>query len=395
VLEGTTIVVFADDWGIHPSSAQHLFRRFLGRNRLIWINTVGLRLPRPTVWDLRKTLRKVGQWSGLTSMSVRSLHASGAKAPGGVEQPEIHDLPLVPLPLGRFARRLNASILKRAVPALIGSPNPHRPVFIVSTLPLTADLTGTVPGALFVYYIVDDYASWPGLSSELVRSMDDLQARRSDLVVAASLALAERHADRSRQPVQYLPHGVDTGHFASARQVRMQRRKRGERPTADALFFGAIDERIDLHLLAEVVAARPDLRFLLVGPAGKMGRSLARARNVRHCGPVAYEELPELLGRCEVAVLPYVRDRFGMTLSPLKAREALAAGLPVVASDVPELRMLGRGVCLGNSVGELAEGLDRALEGEIEVPGPEEFSNDSWEARAERLTGMLLGRDAA
>ena len=41
----TSFIVFADDWGRHPSSCQHLFRRLIPRHRTYWVNTIGLRRP--------------------------------------------------------------------------------------------------------------------------------------------------------------------------------------------------------------------------------------------------------------------------------------------------------------------------------------------------------------
>src|SRR5262249_32371865 len=243
VLEGAVILVFADDWGVHPSSSQHLFKRLLATNRVIWFNTVGLRWPRLNLYDFRKLQRKVCHWIG-GNQSVVDCDS----------RPEIHDIPLLPLSLGRPARNLNAWILRRAMrrcltdrdskPLLDRSGSqPGVPVFIVSTLPLTADLVGKVPGATFIYYLVDDYASWPGLTGKLVRQMDREQARAADRVVAASRALAGLHQEVADR-IDYLPHGVDVDHFAIGRQVRAQRKQDGTKPIADVIFFGAVDERI-------------------------------------------------------------------------------------------------------------------------------------------------------
>jgi glycosyltransferase involved in cell wall biosynthesis len=375
VLDGETLVVFADDWGVHPSSAQHLLRRFLGRNRVVWVNTVGQRLPRPGLRDARKLLRKLGSWSGIRSRTSPRAATNG-------QMPEVRDLPLAPLPLGRPARWCNARWLRHKVRAWLDVPGAAKP-FILTTLPLTADLIGAVPGATFVYYLVDDYASWPGLGGRLVRRMDEAQARGADLIVAASQALAALHQERAPGRVVYLPHGVDVTHFGQARS------RRGERPLADAIFFGALDERIDLELLRAVMAARPAVSFLLVGPGFAARPHLAGAANVTLQDAVPYEQLPALLAQGRVALLPYVRGPFGERLSPLKAREALAAGLPVVATDIPELRTLSRSVYLGRSVDEITAALDRALAAPADVPTLEDLAADSWEERAERLSQWL------
>jgi glycosyltransferase involved in cell wall biosynthesis len=383
VLEHATIAVFADDWGAHPSSAQHLFRRFLGRNRVVWFNTVGQRLPRPTLADAKKALRKISYWTGLARPPVEAVPA--ATEP----RPEVADLPLVPLPLGAVARAANARLLARAVQARLAGGASDK--YIVSTLPLTADLAGAVPDATFVYYVVDDYASWPGIGGPLLRRMDAHQARGADLVVAASQALVEAQRRHARRSIAYLPHGVDVDHFAVARRARDERRARGEAPAAHVVFFGAIDERIDQRLLLAVAAARPGLRFLIVGPSAALGPALRRAPNVALRDAVPYADLPRVLAACEATILPYVGGPLGERLSPLKAREALAAGLPVVATAVPELRSLGRGVLIGETVEELCAAVDRALAGDEPPPSLDDLARDSWDARAERLSDLLAG----
>lgn len=380
MLEGETLLVFADDWGVHPSSTQHLLRRFLPNNNVIWVNTVGQRVPRWSWRDARKLYLKLRHWS------------SGAFSPAE-PTPRIHELVLAPLPLGRAARWLNARILRRAARSWLAGA--AKPPFILSTLPLTADLPGAVPEATYVYYVVDDYASWPGLGGRLASAMDEQQARAADLIVAASRSLADLQQSRARGKVSYLPHGVDVAHFAQAREIRSARRAEGKSVDADVIFFGALDERIDRGLLGAIMRARPALQFLLAGPGLGRPCSDLDARNVVRREAVAYSDLPLLLGGCTVALLPYVGGPFGERLSPLKVREALAAGLPVVATDVPELRSLPSGVYLGRTLEDVLAALDRALRAPDDLPALEELAADSWDARAEQLSELLLAARTA
>src|SRR5262249_48378844 len=154
-------------------------------NRVVWVNTVGLRLPHWGRRDLRKLLRKVRHWIGPKRAAGAIAAGSGPAADAAVA-PEVRDLLLVPLPFGRPGRWLTSVILYRAARAWLRDASGKS--FIISTLPLTADLVGAVPGATFVSYLVDDYGSWPGLGGRLVRQMDMEQARGADLIVAASQA---------------------------------------------------------------------------------------------------------------------------------------------------------------------------------------------------------------
>src|SRR4051794_39255387 len=64
------LLIFADDWGRHPSSCQHLARHLLSRHRIAWVNTIGTRTPRFDWATLRRGLEKVGQWTRSATTSA-------------------------------------------------------------------------------------------------------------------------------------------------------------------------------------------------------------------------------------------------------------------------------------------------------------------------------------
>jgi len=58
-LRGRQFVVFGPDWGRHPSTSQHLFSELLDSNSVVWVETVGLRLPKLNLRDLRRSWQKI------------------------------------------------------------------------------------------------------------------------------------------------------------------------------------------------------------------------------------------------------------------------------------------------------------------------------------------------
>ena len=119
---------------------------------------------------------------------------------------------------------------------------------------------------------------------------------RADIVFAGGLSLYE--AKRHRHPnVHAFPSSIDVGHFSGAR------RRRSERAMAPSAtrplhlgYFGVIDERIDLHLLASVADLRPDWHFSMVGPLAKIDPAALPLRpNIERAGPRCYADLPTVL----------------------------------------------------------------------------------------------------
>ena len=82
----------------------------------------------------------------------------------------------------------------------------------------------------------------------------------------------------------------------------------------------------------------PDLNFVFVGPVMANVRALAARPNVRMVGAVPHAEVARYMAHFDVGVLPYVLNRYTAAIMPAKLKEYLAAGLPIVATPLPEIR---------------------------------------------------------
>jgi UDP-galactopyranose mutase len=99
-------------------------------------------------------------------------------------------------------------------------------------------------------------------------------------------------------------------------------------------FFGVLDERLDIDLLADVADLRPDWHLVLIGPTVKIDPAdLPRRPNIYYLGAKAYAELPTYLAGWDVALIPFARNASTRYISPTKTPEYLAAALPVVHLD--------------------------------------------------------------
>src|ERR1700722_8796753 len=201
-LTGLPLLVFADDWGRHPSSCQHLIRRLLDRHPTLWVNTIGTRKPRLDLDTLRRGLEKLRHWTRRPSHKAATLPANLR-----VLNPRMW-----PSFDSRLARELNCRLL---VPALgTAARELGDPPVAITTIPLVADLVGKLPVRRWVYYCVDDFSTWPGLDGDTLRCMEEELVRRVDVAIAVSETLQERLAGMGR-PAHLLTHGVDTAFWAT------------------------------------------------------------------------------------------------------------------------------------------------------------------------------------
>ena len=151
-------------------------------------------------------------------------------------------------------------------------------------------------------------------------------------------------------------------------------------------YFGLIAEDwVDVPLLIHVARSFPNGSLVLLGKSTMDLRALEQEPNIHVLGRKPYSTLPNFSKGFDVAVIPFPISEVTLNANPLKAREYLAAGLPVVSTAIPEVEILGE--CLiGRTPDEFVEKLKEALIS----PGPEParsaaMSSESWAARLEQI----------
>jgi teichuronic acid biosynthesis glycosyltransferase TuaH len=199
-----------------------------------------------------------------------------------------------------------------------------------------------------VFYASDDFVAGAELMRLDARRLDRAarrQPRDADLVVAASPALADTFRERGVDPL-LLPNGCDPEAFAGTDSAAPAGDVETAGGAAVAGFMGHLSSRIDVRYL-DAVAERGH-RLLLVGPGphGGLGPDLDRLvqrPNVQWVGPRAFEELPSYLRHVDVGLVPYTDTPFNHASFPLKALEYLAAGRPVLSTDIGAIHWLREG----------------------------------------------------
>ncbi|MDP3980351.1 MAG: glycosyltransferase [Chlamydiota bacterium] len=314
-------IVFSDDWGMHPSSCQHIFRHIALKHRVLWVNTIGMRSPRLSLMDLKKVFTKAMNW-------MRFSHASYDDAEVQVIAPF-----MLPWHHIRWIYVFNTMMLRWRI---------HREqeklklldTILVVTVPHLADLFSSIKKKKYVYYRVDDFSSWPGLKHEFIKKEEEKILSEVDSVIASSKPLS---TDIMAQcsAVDILEHGVDIDHFSmSGKDVeKPEYMENMGRPIIG--FYGLIDERIDQDLLKELALLRTHWSFLLMGEVQTDISILRKCENVYIPGRLKYDDLPVWTRYCDVCIIPYKNNKSTSTITPLKLYEYLAMGKGVVSTPLP------------------------------------------------------------
>jgi glycosyltransferase involved in cell wall biosynthesis len=378
------IVCFAKDWGEDPTSCNHVMRALARDNRVLWLNSVCSRRPD---FGSRRDLGKI----------ARKL-AAFLRGPQEVEPNLWVYTPLVlPFPYTPAAVAANRQILRATLAVL--RRRLAMPEFQLWTfLPTTAEYVGSLGESLAVYYCTDEWSGFKHLGGQPVAAMEQALLAKADVVFATSRPLVESKA-RYNKETHLASHGVDHAHFAKALEddTQLPDELRGlRRPIVG--FFGLIESWIDLGLLAHVAERRPDWSIVLVGKAAADVSSLRRHANVHLLGRRPYAELPRYAKAFDVAVCPFAQDELCRNVNPIKLREYLSAGVPVVASGIPEAAAYGDSCRLARTPDEFLAACDAAIRGdsaEARRRRSEAMRGETWAKKAEHSLRIALQVKAA
>jgi len=159
-------------------------------------------------------------------------------------------------------------------------------------------------------------------------------------------------------------------------------------------FFGLIRDWVDLDLLAEVAKRRPRWHIVLIGDADS-GVNLATYRdvpNMHFLGRRPYASLPAYCKCFDVGLIPFKINDLTKAVNPIKLREYLAAGLPVVSTPLPEVAAFNGHVHAAGSADTFLAETEECLES---APDRRECSRtmagETWPAKLNLVDAVLMG----
>jgi len=253
-----------------------------------------------------------------------------------------------------------------------------------------------------VYDCMDELSAFKGAAAELP-ALERRLLRRADLVFTGGHSLYEVKKTQHTN-IHPMPSSVDVAHFAAARRSPDEPADQAAIKRPRLGFFGVLDERLDIPLLAGLAEARPQWQFVMIGPVVKIDPAQLPAHpNIHYLGSKAYAELPAYIAGWDAALLLFARNEATRFISPTKTPEYLAAGKPVVSTSIRDVvNPYGKRdlVLIADSVPDFISACERALS---EPPEPRRVRADvylrglSWDrtwAKTAALLDNVLGSNA-
>ncbi|SPF48783.1 Glycosyltransferase [Candidatus Sulfopaludibacter sp. SbA4] len=382
MIEGNDIICFSNDWDGDPLSKKHIVSRLAQKNRVLWVNSTGNRNPTASVRDLRRAWRKLRQYfAGCRPVA---------------ENISVFSPLVIPFHGNRAARWMNRRLLRwslRRACRKLGFQKPITWTFV----PSSADVAGSLGERLVIYHCVDEFSKFTGTDETAILEMEHGLMEKADMVVVSSSRLFEtKH--RYNPNTFLVTHGVDVAHFKTACLPATA-------PPADCAnlprpvigFFGLIADWVDLEVVRYLAASRPQWSLLLIGEIQTDTSALRELPNVHLLGRRSYQSLPAYCRAFDVAILPFVINELTVAANPLKLREYLAAGLPVVATPLPEVLKLNGLVRTALTPAEFLNQIEALLSEGKRGPDPAVsrlMERESWDHKVEELSGIVTGLNA-
>ena len=380
ILRGRDILCFANDWTGDPLSKTHLMRVLAKDNRILWVNAIANRMPTASTKDVSRIFKKLKAFSEPVREAEQNIFVLNPLAFPSYGNASILEI----------NQRFLAGQVKRAMRRL-GFQNVINMVFN----PAAGMIAGRLGESEVIYYCVDEYTAFTGASRGL-REIEEVLFRRADLVVVSAERLFEskKHFNPNTFVIR---HGTDWRHFRTALDdTTVVPDEIANLPRPIIGFHGLLADWVDYELIKKVAEHFANGSVVLIGKiavdAEQKVKILDEVPNVHFLGRKPYAELPAYCKAFDVALNPFVINELTLAANPLKVREYLAAGLPVVSTDIPEVHVLDD--CL---VGIDHNDFIRKIVQSIANPKPRNVVSDavaheSWESKVDELRQILTQR---
>lgn len=376
-LRGRDILCFSHDWSGDPLSKTHLMRVLARDNRILWINSIANRMPTTSSKDLSRIYRKLKSFTEPVREVEPNIFVFNPFAIPAYGSKTIVDL----------NRRFLIDQVRKAMQNL-GFKNVVNMVFN----PAAGMVAGQLGESELIYYCVDEYTAFTGTAA--LKEIEEDLFRRANLVIVSAEKLYESKK-RFNTNTHIIRHGTDWRHFRTALDPDPQIPDEIARlPRPIIGFHGLLADWVDYDLIRKTAEHFASGSVVLIGKTAVDAETkikiLDSIPNVRLLGRKPYSKLPAYCKAFDVAINPFVINELTLSANPLKVREYLAAGLPVVSTDIPEVRVLDD--CLvATDHDDFIEKIEYALAFPKQRKAVSDaIRHESWEAKVDELRDIMF-----
>ncbi|MGD2094106.1 MAG: glycosyltransferase [Phycisphaerales bacterium] len=364
-----------------------LMRRFARMGITLYINSIVMQKP-----TMKKNTGGGASFTKKIVRKIKSIFTGLKKSDFGFWVYSPFTLPVHHL---AWARPINETILRYQVNHVARKLQMENPLVWVAC-PAACDTAIKMKKNLLIYQRTDRFEDYPNVDSNIIKIYDQKLKASADLTVFVNRTLYDEESAQCKKAI-YLDHGVDFKVFSTAEQNPHKPNDIADIPKPIIGFFGAIDNHTsDIPFVEKVTDLLPEMSFVFIGDASADITNLQNKKNVWLLGQKPYEQIPHY-GKCfDVAIMPWQQNSWVEACNPIKLKEYLALGKPIVSTPFLELKKYYDVVYEARTPEEFAESIKKA----IKEDNPDRIAarrnkvkKASWDSKAQLIAEKLFGKN--
>lgn len=360
-----------------------LMRRYTKYGTILYINSIVMQKPKlcEGMWLVRKVVRK-----------ARSIFAGLKKSDAGFWVYSPFSLPVHHI---AYVRKLNEWLLRFQVGRIKRKLKMKDPIVWVAC-PAATDVAIKMYTNKLVYQRTDRYEEYPNVDRKRIKQYDQKAKVLADLTIFANIALYKEEWRQCHRAL-FLDHGVDYELFANADRCDHVPADIRRIPHPILGFYGSIDNHTsNVKLIEEVAHLLPDISVVLIGNSSLDLSALASLQNVYLLSQKPYEQIPHYAKCFDVCFMPWQQNRWIRACNPIKLKEYLALGKPIVSTPFPELQRYLNLIYQARTSVDFAKCVRRAItenSDELIARRRKTVQEASWDSKAQLVLEALFGNN--
>lgn len=342
-LEGYDIVCYAKDWVEDPTSCNHVLMELSKANRILWLNSISTRTPNlSNKRDISKIWRK-----------IRELFTGPIKKQNNLW---VYTPFVIPLHANKIVVGINRVLLRLSVRWVLYSLG-MKCSMLWTWVPTSAQYLNLFGENVLIYYCTDEWTQFKTSNPNQIRNYMEILTKESDVVFATSQPLVGKLIPFN-QHTYLASHGVDYELFSSALKENILIPNDISCLSEPIIgYYGLVENWIDLDLIEFLASRHSDWNIVLIGKIMIDVSQLSSYSNIYFIGRKLHSELPLYCSQFSVGLIPHKVNELTRHMNPIKLREYLSAGVPVVSTALPEVKRCSALCCVANDYIEFEKGV--------------------------------------
>ncbi len=361
----------ADDyWQSNPHSRLHLSRALSQTYKILWVNPIGSRIPSMKKKGFRKKIFR----------KINTLLKPFKKIDDNFY---VTTLLIFPSFKKNFIQKVNTQLSKVQIKIIFIALRIKNPILFY-TSPIFANTLDIIRHKFSFYYYSDKYSAFREFTQktrDFIETLDKKIYTNANLIICASQLIYDELKKKTSNEVIYYPHQVDFKLFNNTNNLgKPEDLQNIQSPVIG--YYGTLTDSNDWEIIKYCADNRPNYNFVFIGRKDIPDTGLERYKNVFFLGKKSYSEIPVYGSFFDVAIMFWIRREWIKNCSPLKLKEYLSLGKPVVSTVIEEIvKYYSDIIYLADNKEQFLEALDNAinLDNTVRISkGIDKVKNDSW-----------------